>query len=442
MLFSTFIYICFIKENIIKARVVAIKALDDILDKSYFSNEVLNKYSNEVEKSDQNFLRQLVYGVIENKIYLDYIIQKVSKNKLNKLDKDILNILRIALYELKYLSSKKYAVINEAVNNAKKIKFSAKGFVNGVLRNIDRNMEELSEISELDFDKNLSIKYSCDLSIIKYLKKYYKNYDEIVKSFNIVPSFNIRVNTYLINKESLIEKLSNKNFIVEESSTANDCLNVINPSNMTNLEEFKDGLFTIQDESSILVSEVLNPKENSKVLDLCAAPGSKSTHLLQIMNNKGIVYANDIAENKLDKIKDNFTRMKLTNYELTNYDAQELIEEFIDKFDYILVDAPCSGLGVIRRKPEIKLNKTLDDIISLTDIQKDILENSYKYLKKGGKLVYSTCTLGDLENKDIIEDFISKHDDIKLEMINNMEYLEILPDNNNDGFFICNMQKI
>ncbi|EHR33912.1 16S rRNA (cytosine(967)-C(5))-methyltransferase RsmB [Helcococcus kunzii] len=419
----------------------AIKALDEILNKGQFSNEVLNLYADKVEKRDQNFLRQLVYGVVENKIYLDYILQKSSKNKLEKLDKDILNIVRIALYELKFLSTKKYAVINEAVNNAKKIKFSAKGFVNGVLRNIDRNMDELSEIKGKDNDKKLSIQYSCDLSIIKYLKQYYENYEEIVKSFNTVPSFNIRVNTFLTDKEQLINRLEKKEYIVEKSDVSKDCLIIKNPINMTEIEEFKEGLFTIQDQSSILVSEILNPKENSSVLDLCAAPGSKSTHLLQIMNNNGKVVANDIAKDKLDKIKDNFERLQLSNFELTNYDAQKTIKQFIDKFDYVLVDAPCSGLGVIKRKPEIKLNKSIDDIMSLNRIQNEIIEQSYKYLKVGGRLVYSTCTLGRKENIDIVNDFISRHNDVKIEKINDKEYLEILPDKNNDGFFICSMQK-
>lgn len=431
----------FYKEIIIKARFVAIKALDEIINKNLFSNEVISSLVNDVEESEHNFLRQLIYGVLENKIYIDYMLQKISKIKLDKLDKNVLNILRIGIYELKYLNSKKYAVINEAVDNTKKFNFGAKGFVNGVLRNFDRNIEKVSNIDINEINHKLSIEYSCDISIVKYLKKYYKNYIEIIKSFNQVPSFSIRVNTHLIKKEELKKRLEKLGFVINNSIVAKDCLIIENPKRITDLDEFKNGFFTIQDQSSILVSEVLNPKEDSNVLDLCAAPGSKSTHLLQIMNDKGKIISNDIAYAKIEKIEENFNRLNLQNYVITNYDATKEIEIFLNNFDYILVDAPCSGIGVIKRKPEIKLNKSLDDILSLSKIQKDILENAYKYLKSGGKIVYSTCTLGDLENKDIVNNFLLKHKDMEICEINGKKFLEILPDKDNDGFFISSMIK-
>ena len=368
------------------------------------------------------------------------MIGKLSKIKLNKLDKNVLNILRIAVYELAFLESKPYAVINEAVNLCKKFSFKSKGFVNGVLRNLDRNKEKIMEIEEKG-DKYLSIKYSTNMDIIKYLKDNYSNYEEIVESFSDQADFTIRVNTYLISKEDLKTELEKLEFKIAESSLSPDALLVENPNGIVDTEEFNKGYFTIQDQASILVGNVVNPKENSKVLDLCAAPGSKSTHLAQIMKNTGEVLANDISTSKNDKIIENFQRLKLTNYNLNNYDASKNVEEFENKFDYVLVDAPCSGLGVIKRKPEIKLYRTYEDIKSIASIQKEILHRAYSYVKKGGDIIYSTCTIGRLENQDIIGDFINRHSDIKIVPIDGKDYKEILPNKSSDGFYMCKMTK-
>ncbi len=395
----------------------------------------------EVNEIDKGLFRQLVYGVIENLYYIDFIIKKYTKNKI---DKNIINILRIAVYELVFLNTKNYAVINEAVNNTKKINFRAKGFVNGVLRNIDRNLDYAKNIEIKDFkseEEYLSVKYSTNLDIVKYIKNQYKNYEAIISSFVMNPSLSIRVNTYLTTKDELKYRLKSKNIEYIDSKISKDSLIIKNPINITELEEFKEGLFTIQDEASSLVGEILSPKNNSLVLDLCAAPGSKSTHLLQLMNNTGEIYSNDISEDKLNKIKENFNRMQLSNYRITNYDASVKIDDFIDEFDYILVDAPCSGLGVIKRKPEIKLNRKIEDILSLANIQKQILENAYFYLKKGGELVYSTCTLGDIENQKIIYEFLNNHQDLKLIKIDDKDYIEILPNESSDGFFIAKILK-
>lgn len=395
----------------------------------------------EVNEIDKGLFRHLVYGVIENLYYIDFIIKKYTKNKI---DKNIINILRIAIYELVFLNTKNYAVINEAVNNTKKINFRAKGFVNGVLRNIDRNLDYTKNIEIKDFkseEEYLSVKYSTNLDIVKYIKNEYKNYEAIISSFVMNPSLSIRVNTYLTTKDELKYRLKSKNIEYIDSKISKYSLIIKNPINITELEEFKEGLFTIQDEASSLVGEILSPKNNSLVLDLCAAPGSKSTHLLQLMNNTGKIYSNDISEDKINKIKENFDRMKLSNYKITNYDASLKIDDFINKFDYILVDAPCSGLGVIKRKPEIKLNRKIEDILSLANIQKQILENAYFYLKKGGELVYSTCTLGDIENQKIIYEFLNNHQDLKLIKIDDKDYIEILPNESSDGFFIAKILK-
>lgn len=431
----------FILEVVIKARRQAVYALDKILNQDQYSTEIINDLVEKVVEIDRALFRKLVYGVLENLYYIDYMIGKLSKIKLNKLDKNVLNILRIAVYELTFLESKSYAVINEAVNLCKKFSFKSKGFVNGVLRNLDRNKEKIMEIDEKG-DKYLSIKYSTNMDIIKYLKDNYTNYKDIVASFSDQADFTIRVNTYLISNEDLKARLEKLDFEIKESSLSPDALLVENPNGIVDTEEFAKGYFTIQDQASILVGNVVNPKENSKVLDLCAAPGSKSTHMAQIMKNTGEVLANDISTSKNDKIIENFQRLQLTNYNLKNYDASKNVEDFENKFDYVLVDAPCSGLGVIKRKPEIKLYRTYEDIKSIASIQNEILDRAYSYVKKGGDLIYSTCTIGKLENQDIIKDFINKHPDIKIVPFDGNDYKEILPNKSSDGFYICKMTKI
>lgn len=420
---------------------MAIKAIDEIINNNKYSNYVVNDTIDEVDELDKSLYRKIVYGVIENQKYLDYIISKLSKIPFKKLDRNVVNILRIAIYELAFLNSKEYAVINEAVKNTQKISFKSKGFVNGNLRNFLRDKEKYMNVDIDDIDEYLSIRYSVNKDIILYLKKYYDNYVDIVKDFNNTPHLNIRVNTTLTTKSELLEKLKSYGLNIQESVISNDSLIVENPDNITETKEFKDGLFTIQDQSSSLVSEILSPKENSEVLDLCAAPGSKSTHLMQIMNNKGHLVSNDISFDKLSKIEENFTRMKLKKAEITNYDASEFIKEFENRFDYILVDAPCSGIGVIKRKPEIKLERHIQDIKDLSELQFKILENSYKYLKNGGYLVYSTCTLGNLENIDVVNKFLENHKDLSFVKNNEKDFIEILPSLRNDGFFICKIYK-
>lgn len=424
----------------IKARSICIDTINKIISKNIFIKEAINIDIYKVDEIDRNLFRQIVYGVVENLIYLDYIIQKKSKMKLNKMDRKVLIILRIAVYEMRFLESKKYAVINEAVKNTKKVNFRAKNMVNAILRNIDRDKNSFV-VENLTKDEYLSIRFSTNMDLVNYIKKNYVEYEKIISNFTGTSNLSIRVNCNLIEKDELISNLESQNYIIEKSEITDSSLIIKNPSGLFETKEFIEGFFLAQDESSILVSEILNPAENSYVLDLCAAPGSKSTHLLQLMKDTGIVYSNDISENKLSKIKDNFDRLKLYNYKLFNYDAMQYITDFDEKFDYILVDAPCSGLGVIKRKPEIKLNRTIEDIKELSNIQKSILENSYKYLKSGGYLVYSTCTIGKIENENIIYEFIEKHNDISIVKIENNDFIQILPDDRRDGFFIAKMKK-
>lgn len=433
--------------NKVNVRSMAIEAIDLISNKKGFSSEIIKKNIKKVDiVKDASLYRELVYGTTENLLYIDYMINKVSKIKTNKLENIVLNSLRLAIYEIVFLRIESYATVNEYVKIIKKKKgIKTANFVNAILRNSIRNLDDLVRINVKNKKQYLSIKYSFNKDIIEYLSNNYglDNVEEILISLCQKPTLSIRVNTFLTSTDDLINSLSKKGLVIKKSVLAKDCLIVENPINITEFDEFIDGLFTIQDQASIKVAEVLKPKESSKILDLCAAPGSKSTHLAQISNNKSLVVSNDISKDKLYRIKENFERLHFDNYKITNYDASSVIDEFVDQFNYVLVDAPCSGLGVIKRKPEIKLFRGLDEIKQLAKLQKDILLNSINYLKKGGYLVYSTCTLGHFENTDIIDYVLSNNDKLTLENIEGLKYLEIMPKKNDcDGFFIAKLTKI
>lgn len=427
-------------------RSMAINAIGLIVHNKAFSTNIIKDNIDKIDNpKDQSLFREMVYGVTENLIYLDYIISKASNTKLKKIERFVLDALRLGVYELVFLRISNYATLNELVKIVKKKKgVRAGNFTNGILRNIDRNLEDFKQVDVTDPVKKLSITYSYNEDIISYLSKYFNEDDliKILKSLSNRPSLSVRVNDVITDIDTLEKALNDYGFETHRSKFAQNCLIVDRPINITQVKEFKQGHFTIQDQGSIKVSEVLNPKKDSMILDLCAAPGSKSTHLAQIARAKSKVVANDISSNKLSKIEENFGRMNFENYEITNHDATKKVDEFVDKFDYVLVDAPCSGLGVIMRKPEIKLNRSLEEIEELAKIQYQILANSIDYVKSGGKIVYSTCTIGDLENKDIVDKILKDRDDIEVEMLNDKKYLEILPHiNDSDGFFIVKFTK-
>ncbi len=430
----------------INVRSMAISSVDLISNREAFSSNIIKEKSKQISDSkDESLYRELVYGTTENLIYIDYMLKKLSKIPLKKLERQVLNALRLGLYELVFLRIENYATVNEYVKIIKRQKgIKAGNFVNAILRNAIRRLEEITAITVKNPIDYLSIKYSFNTELVKYLIDEYgrDKAEEIMDSLCQKPSLSIRVNTTKTSKDELKNLLLEKGMRTTDSQLANDSLIVEKPFRITDLDEFKEGFFTIQDQASIKVAEILNPEEGAEILDLCAAPGSKSSHLSQLTNDKSLVIANDISSNKLPKIKENFTRLGFKNYEITNFDASKRVDEFVREFDYILVDAPCSGLGVIRRKPEIKLFRTMDEIKELAKIQEKILEQSLLYLKNGGKLVYSTCTIGKLENSTIIDSLLSKDDSLSLLETEGEKYYEILPNiQDSDGFFIAKLSK-
>lgn len=441
------------------AREISFDILSNIYNENAFSNISINRFlKDETDKRKENLVREIVYGVLENDIYIDYIISKASNIKMKKIHPKILIVLKIGIYQLLFMDNiPSRAAVNESVNLAKKHGHGGSvRFVNGVLRNIDRNKEKYMTIDQEDDASRISIKYSHPKWMVKrWIKEYGVEFTEsLCEANNETPKLNIRVNTLKTNKNKLKRDLMDKGFILEDGKYSTDTLIVENPSKINEIKEFKEGHFTIQDESSALVAQIMNPKAGSTVIDLCSAPGGKATHIAEKMNNKGRIIAKDIYEHKLKLIDENAKRLGINIIEVGISDALKMDNSLTNKGDYVLVDAPCSGLGLIRRKPEMKINKKEKHIKTLSKLQMKILNNAKNYVKIGGTLVYSTCTLEKEENIDLIKEFLKANSNFRLvnmeDMVKKSENLETLEKgyiqlyphiHNTDGFFISKMIK-
>ncbi|WP_130806839.1 16S rRNA (cytosine(967)-C(5))-methyltransferase RsmB [Senegalia massiliensis] len=441
------------------ARKIAIEILELIENEKAYSNIEINKKVKLLEDiREQNFVRELVYGVLENKLYIDNIISQFSNTKINKIDNIILQILRTGVYQIYFMKNiPDSAVCNEAVKITKnKNKKRLSGFVNGILRNISRNKnKEFLPDKSTKLVDYLSIKYSHPKWMVKhFIDDYNEDFTEKLLSFNNEkPPLIIRVNRLKIDRESLMNKFMDYNIKTERTKYSKDGLVVHKPKNITGLEEFKKGFFTIQDESSQLVAQIMNPKEGSNVIDVCSAPGGKSTHIAELMNNKGSILSRDIFKHKLNLIKQNSKRLGIDIINTENFDALKFDKRIQGSMDYCLVDAPCSGLGLLRRKPDIRWNKSKEDIDDLSNIQLNILKVASKYLKKDGILIYSTCTISKKENTHVINKFLKDNINYKLEKIDKLYFegksileeghITLLPNiHGTDGFFIAKIKRI
>lgn len=428
------------------ARNIALKSLYEINIKQAYSNIVLDKFINEnrekLSNLDINFISELVYGVVTWKLTLEYIIQKYSKTKIKKMSDWVKNILYLGSYQIIFLDKvPKSAAVNESVNLCKKYNFKSVGLVNAILRKIEKS--DYKEISNITNSiTRISLKYSMPEWIVK---KFCDEYGEeetanICQTLNLRPNISVRINR-LKGKMDLGEK-----GILEDFRT------ITGTKNITKTKEYIEGNITIQDEAAGLSSFVLAPKEGEMVLDACSAPGGKTTYLAELMHNKGKIIAWDIYEERLKQVNQNAKRLGIDIIQTEVHDATKLKEEYVEKFDKILLDVPCLGLGVIRRKPDIKWNRQEDDIKEISDIQFNILKTCSKYLKRNGTLVYSTCSMLKEENDAIIEKFIKEEnfETVNIEeqipnefskiTTNNM--VQFLPSQKHDGFFITMLKKI
>lgn len=438
------------------SRELAFKTLYDIERNKNYSNISINKNFKNVNISDQEkgLATELIYGIIENKYYLNYIIDKLSKIKSKKMSTYVKISLWLGIYQILFLDSiKDHAAVNESVNLIKKYDKKSSGFVNAILRNVLRQKDSIMEIKDKEIKDELSIKYSYNPWIVeKWIKDFGQEFTEDLLDANAEkPNLYIRTNTLKISRDELIGKLAKEGIKCTKVNGIDEAIMVQNLKNIEGNELFKLGYFTIQDISSMLVGKIANPEKDSKVLDICSAPGGKTTHVATIMENTGQVIARDVFDHKLKLIKSTVNRLGLTNVSIENRDALKLDDNSIDKFDYVLADVPCSGLGIIRRKPEIKF-KEASELSSLPDIQSKILNNASKYVKENGTLIYSTCTIHDEENIDVVEQFLKENKNFELVPIENINidldnqekgYIKIYPNiHGMDGFFIAKLKRI
>lgn len=444
-------------------RELSLNMLMEILEEGKYSNAViLNTLKNYqyLQKQDRAFLTRLTEGVIERLIELDYIINIFSKVKVKKQKPVIRNILRMGVYQIKYMDQvPESAACNEAVKLANKKGFyNLKGFVNGVLRNIARNLETISYPDrKKDRIGYFSVTYSMPEWIVSlWLDSYGENITEkmLVASMEEKKT-TIRCNSRNGKKEDLKKRLETEGVTVENGVYAKEALKISNYNYIDKLPGFYEGDFSVQDESSMLVGVVSGVKENDNVIDVCAAPGGKSLHISELMNGTGMISARDISENKVALIDENIKRLNAHNVTTKVWNAEKADTEWVDKADVVIADLPCSGLGVLGKKNDIKYKTSKESIEELAELQRKILTTASSYVKQGGTLIYSTCTVDLEENNKNVTWFLEQYKD-KFELVSlnpylpetlqneqtEKGYLQLFPGiHKTDGFFLAKFRR-
>ncbi|WP_417900598.1 16S rRNA (cytosine(967)-C(5))-methyltransferase RsmB [Bacillus haimaensis] len=439
-------------------RELALDALVNVEKKQAYSNLLVNNYldSGKLNKKDAGLFTEIVYGTIQRTMTIDYYLTPYIE-KQKKLEDWVKVLLRLTLYQMLYLDKvPERAAIYEAVEIAKKKGHKGvASVVNGVLRSIQRQGVPDLETMKNDVDR-ISIATSHPRWMVeKWIEQYGVENTERLCEMNLVPpSQTARVNTAKASVEDVISMLKAQGFDVEKGEVAQESI-VSKKGNLAYSNAFKNGFITIQDESSMLVARTLDVEPGQTVYDSCAAPGGKTTHIAELMKGTGTVISTDLHEHKVKLIKEQADRLGLSNIEVKAMDSRKAQEVFQNEmFDKILVDAPCSGFGVIRRKPDLKYTKTMQDVKQLASIQSAILDEVAPLVKKGGTLVYSTCTIDKEENTEVVNAFLENNQDFEIDMSikdlvpHKLEtyiqdgMLQLLPHYfGTDGFFIVRLKR-
>lgn len=389
--------------------------LDKLIDYEIRNSETLNDY-------DKSLLNEICHGVIRWMRRLDWFLNGFYRGNWEKCTPEIKNTLRVALYQILFLNKiPDFAAVNEAVEFVKKISTQKHAdVVNGLLRTIIRTKAELVlPTREIDEVKYLGIMQSHPNWMVKrWIQRFgFDEAEQLAESHNKRPILTLRINTLKTSRDAVLKKFDEKQIVYRTCKYIDYFVTLRLMSKIYLDEDFLNGLYTVQDESAGLPSILLAPKENDSILDMCAAPGGKSTHIAQLLGGKGKVYAVDKYDAKIKMIKQTAERLGVTNVEYIQDDAMDFQSDAIKdmKFDKILLDAPCSGLGVLSKKPEIRWKREQKDITALSELQKKMLNAAPKYLKPGGVIVYSTCTTEQEENMDVVKDFLEKNPEFMIE---------------------------
>ena len=417
-------------------RLAATKILYKVATNGTFSNVALAQKLREKKFSDldRKFCTELVYGTIKAGASLDWKISKYLSRPLAKVDEKILAVLRVGFYQIFFLDRvPSSAAVNESVELSKKFcSLGASKFINAVLRSAVREPHK-SDFPLEDDVKSLALRNFHPAWLVKlFAEEFGLDATKKILDFdNTEPPLCLRVNFLKTTREKILAALKKFGAQAEPSTFAPEGIICRGHGALDKFQLLSDGLCQVQDESSMTAARLLNPQAGDFVIDCCAAPGGKATHLAELMQNRGRIVAADIYETKLEHIKSNAARLGIKIIEPLLIDAREIGEKFFEQADKVLVDAPCSGLGVLRRKADLRWKKNLDELKNLPALQEKILSSAAKTLKRGGILLYSTCTITRRENQNVVEKFLAAHEDFQL-----VEMKTLLPHvTNTDGFF-------
>lgn len=392
--------------------------------------DVLDKYQY-LSKQERAFLTRLTEGTIERMLTLDYVIDQFSKTKVKKMKPLIRELMRLSVYQIMYMDGvPDSAVCNEAVKLARKRGFSGlSGFVNGVLRSVARGWKDVTF-------QNESVRYSVPEWIIDGWNADYGRdvTEKMLEAFMQPAKITVRTNTQKCTPEELKDRLSQEGVTVEAIEGISYAFALSGFDYLAGLGSFQDGWFYVQDISSMTVAHAADPKKGDYIIDVCAAPGGKSSHLAELLDGSGMVEARDLTEYKVGLIEENILRHDLHNMKAVQQDATLFDEASVEKADILICDLPCSGLGVIGRKSDIRYKMTAEKAHDLAALQQEMLDTVWKYVKRGGKLIYSTCTIHKEENEDNVAAFLQKHPQFTL-----VEQRQIFPMEGSDGFFVAKM---
>lgn len=416
----------------------------------------LEKYQY-LEKQERAFITRVCEGTLEYKLRLDYILNQFSTVAAEKMKPVIRELLRSSVYQILYMDSvPDSAVCNEAVKLARKKGFyNLTGFVNGVLRKIAREYGSIRFPGKEEPEEYLSVIYSMPKWLVqRFLEQYgFEKTEKMLEAFLKEKPTTIRIREYLVEKEAVLESLRSQKVTVEKAPYVENAYYLKDYDYLPALDAFRVGSIQVQDVSSMLVGDIAAPKEGDYVIDLCAAPGGKTLCIADKLKGTGRVDARDISRTKTDYIRENAIRQNFLNVVVTEKDATQLDSDSLEKADIVLADVPCSGLGVMGRKTDIKYKLNPAKIQELAGLQREILEQASTYVKPGGTLIYSTCTIGKEENQDNVEWFL-EHYPYELESLDpylceelrsettKKGYLQLLPGVHQcDGFFIARLKR-
>ncbi|MBR1398465.1 MAG: 16S rRNA (cytosine(967)-C(5))-methyltransferase RsmB [Selenomonadaceae bacterium] len=425
-----------------KARAAAIQVVFEVNERDAYSNIALANIlrNKKLSDIDRRFCTELVYGTVKAGQSIDWIIEKYVTRSLKQIDPKILAILRVGMYQIFFLDRvPNSAVVNESVEIAKKISVGASKFVNAVLRSAVREPNK-AKFPSNDSAESIALSMYHPLWLVKrWIEQFGINETKnICAADNEQPPLTLRVNLLKTTKDEVLKVLEERGVKAESSKHAAEAVVCRNLGALDDFDLLKKGFCQVQDESSMIATHMLAPQPGEFIIDCCAAPGGKATHIAEMMNNTGRVVAIDIYDHKIKQIKDNATRLGIKIIEPLLLDATTVGDKFNGVADRVLVDAPCSGLGVLRRKADLRWKKKPDELAALPKLQLKILKSAAKSVKVGGVLLYSTCTLEKAENIFVVNKFLQSNKQFELESDK-----MLLPHvDHTDGFFIAKMKRI